>query len=239
MKNFKKIIIALSLLMSVQGAFSIEQAIVSEALLERLPEDLKTFEIPQLIRSGTLKDLSEKIFTVAAAAPKWHALINNPDNFLLILNAYPYTTKGLALIDRLRNEPTSLRYVADIKVADNKRITDWEETVKRKLTNGNELFAAATNGNLAQAKELLKNKNLHLNWRSSTGETALIVAARNGNREFVELLLKAGANPNMQDQFATTALDAATSEDIKQLLRHYEAKSRADILRELGQAIKR
>jgi len=55
--------------------------------------------------------------------------------------------------------------------------------------------------------------------RTSTGETALHTAVRNDSREAVDLLLRAGANPNQQDVDGWTPLFGAFSREVIQTLR--------------------
>jgi ankyrin repeat protein len=49
--------------------------------------------------------------------------------------------------------------------------------------------------------------------------TALIIAARKGNREIVRLLLAGGADPNATNHEGQTALDLAKGQEVKELLR--------------------
>ena len=49
--------------------------------------------------------------------------------------------------------------------------------------------------------------------RNRYGETALMIAARLGEQEIVELLLDNGANPSLQDYQGSTGLDLAFRND--------------------------
>ena len=60
--------------------------------------------------------------------------------------------------------------------------------------------------------------------RNKAGQTALMLAARDGYREHVRVLLDAGASPCMEDVDGWTALKYAREnqhEDIAQLLKEY------------------
>lgn len=56
---------------------------------------------------------------------------------------------------------------------------------------------------------LINHKDINLNARAQAGWTPLMLAAREGNAELVELLLKAGADDTLKNKSHATALDIA------------------------------
>uniref|UniRef100_A0A6C0C4B3 Uncharacterized protein n=1 Tax=viral metagenome TaxID=1070528 RepID=A0A6C0C4B3_9ZZZZ len=80
-----------------------------------------------------------------------------------------------------------------------------------------EFAKAVKSGNIGKVKQLLFKedadpniKDILFNGRNKKkGNTALIFAAQEGHKEIVELLIKAGADPDMTDIYGTTALMAS------------------------------
>lgn len=68
------------------------------------------------------------------------------------------------------------------------------------------LMDAVTTNSIESAKVLLADKNIDLEARNLSGDTALIMAVFEGNMEMVRLLVKAGADINVTDNFRSTAL---------------------------------
>ena len=76
--------------------------------------------------------------------------------------------------------------------------------------------------NAVQIAEYLIKKGAEINGKTETGATALYLAARNGHRDVVKLLLHHQADPAIANQNGETAVDAAMKgnhSDILDLLR--------------------
>jgi len=70
-----------------------------------------------------------------------------------------------------------------------------------------------------QIVQLLLNKEADVNSKNTyNGETPLMLAARDGNSQAVQLLLNAGANPLLINEFESTAKDLARDDEIKTIL---------------------
>ena len=69
-----------------------------------------------------------------------------------------------------------------------------------------ELHEASANNNILAVEILLKNKDIDVNLSNILGLTPLTHASKSGYKEIVELLLKAGADPNKLDQLYITPL---------------------------------
>lgn len=65
------------------------------------------------------------------------------------------------------------------------------------------LLRAAQEGSDLEVRRLLQSHKLDVNSRHILGWTALHVAAMNGHSSVVKILLDAGADPNLGDEFTT------------------------------------
>jgi hypothetical protein len=82
------------------------------------------------------------------------------------------------------------------------------------------LHRAVYHNNLTLTKALVDHKGTDINQPIlETGETALIIAAKLGRNETVDLLLSRGANTKLRDHEHKTALQHAANDHIKQALR--------------------
>lgn len=79
--------------------------------------------------------------------------------------------------------------------------------------NEKKLITASEAGDLAQVKNLLKDKKININAKDQTGATALMLAAINGNDDVVNLLIKSKANLELKSNEGETALSFAVSND--------------------------
>ncbi len=71
---------------------------------------------------------------------------------------------------------------------------------------------------------IAKGADVNVRDKDNYGMTLLMGACDENNLEWVKLLLKAGANPNLKDDDGETAMMKTTSEEIKKLLKKYGAK---------------
>lgn len=69
--------------------------------------------------------------------------------------------------------------------------------------NETKLFEAVKSGNVRAVRDLLADESLDVNCRHDYGWTPLLVAAVNGQTEIVELLLDAGADINITDEYSS------------------------------------
>ena len=67
---------------------------------------------------------------------------------------------------------------------------------------------AATKGSIEIADLLLK-KSADVNAQDDDGNTALIMAVGNGNRDLIRNLLAAGAKPSLRNKIGISAVDLA------------------------------
>ena len=78
------------------------------------------------------------------------------------------------------------------------------------------LINAASKNRVHLIKNILNNIELDLDYQNIDGMTALMLAARYGNVEAVDLLLKNGANPMVKNYRNETAYDVAMSKEQSQ-----------------------
>ncbi len=96
----------------------------------------------------------------------------------------------------------------------------------RNIYGYNSIILAADRGHIEIVKLLIENK-AELNAEAEEGGvTALLRAVINNNYEMAEILLKAGANPNIKtlNPATPTILKNAWSKEMKKLLKSYKAK---------------
>lgn len=72
-----------------------------------------------------------------------------------------------------------------------------------------DILNAAEKGESGQVIDLLK-RGMDVNTADATGNTLLIIAARNGNLELLDFLLRNRANPLMRNKYGDSALMVAT-----------------------------
>ena len=73
---------------------------------------------------------------------------------------------------------------------------------------GSDVFTAARNNQIGEVAGFLNSKG-DPNQRDEKGHSLLILAAYNGSLETVDLLLKKGANPHLQDGMGTALMAAS------------------------------
>jgi ankyrin repeat protein len=94
--------------------------------------------------------------------------------------------------------------------APNRREDEWiRDDGKEKYSV---LIVATINRHLSIAELLLKDKRINVNFRAQCGATALMMAVLTKQIELVQLLIKYGANVNMELKSRHTALDLALGE---------------------------
>ncbi len=133
-----------------------------------------------------------------------------------------------AKMDDITEARSALAADADINYAGkysdlHTEITDLDDAGEdEENETTNPLLEAASAGHSAMVQFLLEH-HANVNWASSDGHTALMKAAANQHPEIIKLLLKNGADPNIQtneraDCYGETALmhsnDAVTSKAI-------------------------
>lgn len=124
------------------------------------------------------------------------------EKLIAILESLP-TAIALELTTNLKNLPLMQKPL----------IINWIEAEKTRFTKGQELYDAAAKGQVDRIKNLLANKNINVNWRNprkgiGQGLTPLLrvvsLAFPEATvAEIVDMLLKAGANPNLASETQT------------------------------------
>ena len=78
-----------------------------------------------------------------------------------------------------------------------------------------ELLNASTEGDLATVRKLV-NERVKINGQDRNGYTALIKAAESGHGDIVDFLMTKKANPDLKTKSGATAIDWASSEEIRE-----------------------
>lgn len=116
--------------------------------------------------------------------------IKDPQEIISVLDAMPYTANALSLISLLH----------PIAIMRNPKIKEWVEQAKSTLVDGQELISAVDQENSDLIKDLLKNKNIDLNFISKEDNegAALVCAAKKQEVIFTQMLLDAACDPNVE-----------------------------------------
>lgn len=91
----------------------------------------------------------------------------------------------------------------------------------------NAFMGVAFKGHLDTAQWLLENTECDVNHRNYAGQTALMMAALFDRVELVELMLTAGANPDVQDLRGNTAESLARGQGLGKMIKILEFNSQA------------
>lgn len=129
--------------------------------------------------------------------------IKDPQEIISILEAMPYTANALSLISLL--QPIEIMRSAQIKA--------WTKQAQSKLMKGQKLINAVEKDDFNRVKRLLKNKDIDLNFISnmSMRGSALVMAVSKSGIILVQMLLDAGADPNVERKKAMITSDDGTS----------------------------
>lgn len=124
--------------------------------------------------------------------------IIDSQEIISILDAMPYTANALSLISLLQP-------IAIIRSA---KIEEWVEQAQSKLVDGQKLINAAEKEDINRVKDLLKNKHIDLNFVSKVSiRGSALVMAVSSSIILVQMLLEAGADPNIERKKATIPFD--------------------------------
>lgn len=125
--------------------------------------------------------------------------IKDSQEIISILEAMPYTANALSLIALL--QPIEIMRSAQIKA--------WTKQAQSKLINGQELINVLEHDDINRVKDLLKNKDIDLNFISnmSMHSSALAMALDRSGIIAVQMLLDAGADPNVEGKEVRIVID--------------------------------
>jgi hypothetical protein len=167
-----------------------------------------------------------------------HDAMQSEQTVVMIMRCMPYIANRISLLERLMKWPVRPRLQRD-KIA-----------LHSYLNNGQELLEATRVNNIERVKELLAQKDLHLNcWDSLelaignrnhqiavalikagaiSEQRALIGAVTWGNAPLVALLLEYGADPNIRLYTGDNRSKLGTPE-VRKLVRHAQEKRKQRI----------
>ena len=176
----------------------------------------------------------ESMHAVAHSEEKIDTIIQgvlSNENIDFIINGVLGSKKSEALKKMrqlTRNEMTEL--LLNLLVRDDDRHKDFFKEVGKEMVHEfkkSMLLVAAAQGFTGQVEEIVKENGELLNSRlDDAGNTALIVAVKEGRYETAQLLLQYGADVDIQNTYSDTALVyaiMANNTDMVKLLLTYEA----------------
>jgi glycerophosphodiester phosphodiesterase len=129
-------------------------------------------------------------------APKWQDNEGLAPLHLSVIGGHPLTTKALLKGENWRG------------------LNEQKAAMRRDISKSSAVLALATKSNFTELVRLLVAAGVDINWQDETGETALHVAARFGNRDCAEILLQGTADQKAdfeltEKNFAWTPLHIA------------------------------
>jgi ankyrin repeat protein len=86
-------------------------------------------------------------------------------------------------------------------------------------------YSSPNFGSLQALLDLVLQKGPTVDCRDYRGDTPLLVAVTMGNQNAIELLLDAGADINVKNQFGQTALSIATEDEDDEMVQFLRAHS--------------
>lgn len=200
MKNLKNILFILVL--TALPLLSMEtppQALQQSNILVTLPGELRR----EILRMSAQKDgvlnipaLADGILALAGTDTTLRRAINTPENMLAILNSLHHKAAALYLADKL----------AKLPAMQSDAVHAWRKSIK--LEKGREMYEAAIRQDMPTLRYYLTLPNIDLNWKNKEhmNRTALAISAVFERMPIVELLLAAGANPNLIDSNGRSSL---------------------------------
>lgn len=172
--------------------------------LPTLPADIQKETILYVIRAPY-----PNLYEVAARISALHDKIDTP-LLLKFLKPLPYTANAIDLIERLEKNPLTASLVK------NNQIQTFLADAKKRLEDGEKFNKIVRFETMDKIQEFLKNKNLNINTHSNLlSITPLMQGAMFGLLPVLQLLLQAGANPDIQDETGRTALMHAVDREAK------------------------
>ena len=198
---------------------------------DSLPNDVKRLLVP-MIASSKVYEVANTIRSLNATNTFFHNYFSNPAGLIAILERMPYTANAVDLVENYLSK-------TNIPVVKSPQIESWLKDAKSRLVNGRELWVAAMFLNQNKIRELLRYKDINLNYEmpSNNDQTSLMVVLsvmmseslekRPNGLKITQLLLDAGANPDLKDKFGKSARDYAVEYKNPELIRLFdEAKKK-------------
>lgn len=219
MENFKNILLVcvgfISLpIASMEAPPQPMEAISAQASLDALPADVKRLLVP-LIASSKVAEVADTILALNRTNKFFHNYLKDPANLIAILERMPYTANATDLIENYLSK-------TNIPVAKSPQINAWLKNAKSRLVDGSELWMATLRGQQSNVAQFLRNKKINLNFEMPTNnnQTSLflpsfVIESRKDGPSAVkinEMLIDAGANPNIKDRRGRTALSEVVAE---------------------------
>ena len=81
------------------------------------------------------------------------------------------------------------------------------------------LLSKALCCNLVRIRYVIENNLCDIDCQNENGNTALIIASREGRQDIVEFLINSGANPDIKNDYGETALYLAETKEIRDVIR--------------------
>lgn len=225
MKNLKSIFFALCILTCTPLFCMQAPPQPAVASWDSLPLDVKKLIVP-MIASSNVYEVTNTILALNHTNKFFRNFVRSESGILSILEHMPYTANAVSLIYNLRWKKRSDFFISVIWKP---FITKWWRDAEDRLINGKKLLTAIGINDLREVRALLHNKNIKLNynnidepnygarydWAQEIGYkkgslqehiyvyeeylSAVGMAVSLNNSEMAQLLIKAGARPNMPE----------------------------------------
>jgi ankyrin repeat protein len=192
--------------------------------IRRLPSEITREIIKKLIDFRSEEEIEKSAKAIANLSKTnraFNSILNDSSVMQILLNSVHVSSYALSLAEFFKN----------MRVMKCPEMITWYKREKEKIENAEKLFWEIPGGNKARIQELLKSKNIDLDWIHKKYNVSILMnvinsfLAMSDRMEIVRMLLEAGANSNTANGDGQTPLILAVQNNTVEIVRLLLAKN--------------